>query len=107
MKQHSFTTSDALYLFAAVLAVFAAVAFFGGMIDRANHPDLYAQSQPVSDLGDQLIFPEGWTPIDCESSNPRGTYRYGCEWVCVKDDQLALYRYCTPTVESNDPSRGD
>lgn len=57
--------------------------------------------------GDELIFPAGWTPVDCEAGNNSGsTYYNDCRWVCVKD---SVYRYCTPTIQpvtDDDPSRG-
>ncbi len=52
------------------------------------------QSTPAPSLGDELIFTDGWTPVECQS-DPHGNYDE-CRWVCVKD---SVYRYCTPVVK--------
>lgn len=57
-----------------------------------------SQSTPAPSLGDQLIFPDGWRPIECEVTAPANNYHIGpCLWVCVKD---SVYRYCTPVIVS-------
>lgn len=56
------------------------------------------QSTPAPSLGDELIFPDGWTLVLCETYLKTDGYR-GCHYVCVKD---SVYRYCTPEIKTVD-----
>ena len=52
------------------------------------------QSPAFLPLGEALIFPDGWSPVECASTTPVTKFGYTCQWVC-KNDQ-GEYRECNP-----------
>lgn len=51
----------------------------------------YRAVHPLVESQEELIFPEGWQPFQCEKQ--RGQYA-ACQWICVNDQQV--YQECDP-----------
>ncbi len=80
----------------AVFLVWAVLVVGGNFFNQINQRRDAREYRSTAPLSDQLVFPQGWTPVGCQTDGQ--TYN-GCYWVCVKD---SVYRYCTPEIQKVD-----
>lgn len=81
---------------AFLIVVGLMVAFTVNSLNSQAQERILEDRLQITGLGMELVFPEGWSPVDCQSGLD-STYN-GCQWVCVSHDRI--YRYCQPTVKA-------